>query len=201
MLCVCDTSGSMTWMGGNSTVKPIDVAISLSIYCAERIGGDFKNHYISFSSRPQFIEIEGTDFVDKVERIYETNLCDNTDLEKVFDLLKAASLKAKPEDRLDTIVVISDMQIDAMSNWRNEYQVETGMEKIRKDWEMWGLKLPRLVYWNVNASKPVVLDKDNGVSYVSGCSPVLFESILSGKTGWNLCLDKLLSDRYSKVII
>ena len=61
------------------------------MYCAERIGGPFKDHYISFASRPQFIKIEGVDFVDKVRRIYKTNLCDSTNLEAAFDLvLKAA---------------------------------------------------------------------------------------------------------------
>ena len=86
MMCVVDTSGSMYG-------TPIDIAISLGMYCAEKIGEPFKNHYISFSSKPQLISIEGVDFVDKVRRIYETNLCDNTDLEAVFNLLLATAKK------------------------------------------------------------------------------------------------------------
>ena len=62
MMCVVDTSGSMT---GQEADAPINVAISLGMYCAERLGGPFKNHYISFSSRPKLIKIEGIDFVDK----------------------------------------------------------------------------------------------------------------------------------------
>ena len=84
MMCVVDTSGSMT---GSEASAPINVAISLGMYCAERIGGPFKDYYISFSSRPQLVHIEGADFVDKVERIYRTNLCENTDLPAVFNML------------------------------------------------------------------------------------------------------------------
>lgn len=198
MMCVVDTSGSMTWGGGG--VLPIDVAISLGMYCAERLGGAFKDHYISFSSRPQLIKVEGVDFVDKVKRIYRTNLCENTDIKATFDLLKNVALKSKVEDIPKTIVIISDMQIDRMScgGW-NENTTATEMERIRREWAAVGLTLPNLVYWNVNASKNTILDVGRGVTFVSGCSPVIFEQILAGKTGYELMLDKLMSARYAEV--
>jgi hypothetical protein len=198
MMCVVDTSGSMC---GGSASAPINVAIGLGMYCAERIGGDFKNHYISFSSRPQFINIEGVDFVDKVQRIYRTNLCDNTDLGAVFKMLKEASLKAKPEDRLDTIVVISDMQIDYMSEWSSE-ETLTEMECIHKEWADAGLEMPRLVYWNVNAGGNAnILDKSPYVSFVSGFSPTVFKQILTGKNGIDLMRETLLNERYDRIAI
>jgi hypothetical protein len=198
MMCVVDTSGSM-W--GYEADAPIKVAISLGMYCAERVGGPFKDHYISFSSRPQFIRVEGVDFVDKVRRIYETNLCQNTNLEAVFKLLKNATLNAKPKDRLDTVVVISDMQIDCMSDWNSDDEVKTEMERIREDWEKDGLVLPKLVYWNVNAfGSANILDLGPNVSYVSGCSPTIFQSVLTGKTGYDLMLDALIgTDRYEVI--
>lgn len=67
-LCMIDTSGSM--MG-----TPIEVATSIGMYCAERAKGPFAGHYISFSSKPQLIEVKGVDFCDKVDRIVRTNLC------------------------------------------------------------------------------------------------------------------------------
>ena len=76
-LAMVDTSGSM--MG-----TPMNVAVSLGLYCAERAGGPFANHYISFSSRPQLIECEGIDFVDKTQRIMRSNLCENTNIEAAF---------------------------------------------------------------------------------------------------------------------
>ena len=201
MMCVVDTSGSMTWGQGN--VMPIDVAIGLGMYCAERVGGPFKNHYISFSSRPQLIKIEGVDFYDKVRRIYRTNLCDNTNLVATFNMLKEATLEAKPEDRLDTVVVISDMEIDNMTypRWSKE-QTATVMEQVRKDWESSGLKMPRLVYWNVNARNDTFLDLGPNVSFCSGASPVLFKQIVTGKTGWDLFLEAVgNNERYSVVTV
>jgi hypothetical protein len=209
MLCVCDTSGSMR---GGAAAAPINVAIGLSMYCAERIGGPFKNHYISFSSRPQLIETKGVDFVDKVKRIYDTNLCENTNLVAVFNLLKDTALKAnvKKEDMPETIVVISDMEIDAGTSpccWRkyNDFKrwttksASTEMEKIREEWAAAGLTLPRIVYWNVNATTDIILDSGPDVTFVSGASPIIFKSVITGKTGIDIMLEVLLNDRYANI--
>lgn len=198
MMCVVDTSGSMT---GAEASAPINVAIGLGMYCAERIGGAFKDHYISFSSKPQLIKIEGVDFVDKVRRIYRTNLCQNTDIEATFRMLKNVALASKPEDVPETIVIISDMQIDGMSvgGWSSD-KTATEMEKIRKDWEREGLKCPKLVYWNVRARNNTILDSGEDVTFVSGMSPVIFEQVISGVTGYDLMLEKLSSERYKDII-
>lgn len=198
MMCVVDTSGSMT---GAEASAPINVAIGLGMYCAERVGGAFKDHYISFSSKPQLIKIEGVDFVDKVRRIYRTNLCQNTDIEATFKMLKNVALASKPEDVPETIVIISDMQIDSMSvgRWSSD-KTATEMEKIRKDWEREGLKCPKLVYWNVRARNNTILDSGEDVTFVSGMSPVIFEQVISGVTGYDLMLEKLSSERYKDII-
>lgn len=194
MICVCDTSGSMRG-------TPLDVAIGLSMYCAERIGGPFKNHYISFSSRPQLIKIEGIDFVDKVERIYRTNLCENTNIKATFDMLKKAALNAKPEDRPDTVCIISDMQIDSMSVGRwNSDTTMTEMELIRQEWAAAGLECPRLVYWNVDARNNTILDAGPNVSFVSGFSPTTFKQVVTGITGWDLMIQTICSERYEAIV-
>lgn len=211
ILCVVDTSASMT---GSQASAPINVAISLGIYAGERCTGPFKNHYISFSTRPQLIKIEGVDFVDKVARIYKTNLCETTNLCGVFDLLKNIAL-SNPEsikDLPDTIVVISDMEIDAGSRgntWNRQYDFKgwttetaaTEMETIRKDWAKYGLKLPHLVYWNVEARHNNILDAGPNVSFVSGCSPIIFQQVCKGVSGYTLMLDKLMSNRYEQIKI
>jgi hypothetical protein len=108
------------------------------------------------------------------------------------------------KDIPETICVISDMEIDAMSDWgrgywNDERPVETEMDNVRKKWAAHGHKMPRLIYWNVQARENTILDEDESVTYVSGASPVIFESILTGKTGWDLCLEKLLSERYAQI--
>ena len=207
IMCVVDTSGSMTCAGYGT--RPIDVAISLSLYMAERNKGEFANHYISFASEPQLIECEGIDFVDKVLRIYKTNLIDNTNLDAVFALLKETVLKNPKAQLPERIIVISDMEIDEGTEcyWSRGQQhrtwtsknTQTNMEAIREEWAKDGLQLPKLVYWNVCARNNIILDGGDDVSFVSGASPVLFEQICKGVTGWELCLDKLLSERYSLI--
>ena len=206
MLCVVDTSSSMQ---GSEAAAPINIAISLGMYAGERARGPFKDHYISFSSRPQLIRIEGVDFVDKVRRIYATNLCENTNINLVFDLLKDMVLtgKAKKEDLPETIVILSDMQIDSGSGsggwyrqdaWTSE-TAASEMEKIRQQWEIAGLKLPKLVYWCIESRDNTVLDCGPNVTLCSGASPILFEQIMQGVTGLDLMKQKLLSDRYKNI--
>ena len=204
MMCVIDTSGSMQG-------RPINVAISLGLYCAERMTGPFANHYISFASRPQLIKTEGIDFVDKVARIYKTNLCDNTNLNAVFDLLlnTAMNKNVKEADIPKTIVVISDMEIDDGTyeyNYRNRYArcwkedtAATEMEKIRQKWANYGLQLPKLVYWNVDARNNTILDAGPNVSFVSGMSPTVFRQVLTGKTGYDLMLETITAKRYEVI--
>lgn len=206
-ICVCDTSGSMAG-------TPINVAISLSLYCAERAGGPFANHYISFASRPQLIETNGVDFVDKVRRIYDTNLVDNTDIEAVFDLLLNNAIKnnCTQEEIPQNIVIISDMQVDAARGVGRHYNyntnrwevtpnipMETLMESIRRKWMTNGYQLPHLVYWNVDARDNTILDGGNNVSYVSGFSPSIFRTILTGKTNYDLMLEVLNDKRYAVI--
>ena len=205
MLCVVDTSGSMC---GNEASAPINVAISLGMYAAERAGGPFKNCYISFSSRPQLINIEGVDFVDKVRRIYRTNLCENTDLVATFDMLLAIADRpdVKEEDVPNSIVVISDMEIDYGAFHRigrawTKDNMATEMEWVRQKWINHGHKPPRLTYWNVQARQNNILDLGPNVSYVSGMSPSIFTQIMTGKSGWDLMIETLMSDRYKTIKI
>jgi hypothetical protein len=198
-IAVVDTSGSMV---RSDAAAPINVAISLGLYCAERMGGPFANHYISFSSRPQLIETSGVDFVDKVKRIYDTNLVSDTNIEATFDLLLNTAImnKCSQDEIPQNIIVISDMEFNSGTCYiRNG--ITTLMEEIAEKWARFGYIMPHLIYWNVDARQNNI-PQDMGigrVSYVSGMSPSIFESILSGKTGYDLMMDKLNSKRYEVI--
>lgn len=205
-LAVVDTSGSM-W--GTDASAPINVAISLGLYCAERAKGPFAGHYVSFSSRPQLVECAGVDFCDKVQRIWRTNLCENTNIEATFDMLlnTAIANNCSQDDLPQNIIVISDMEFDQgtdyYSHWNraNTYNPKTLMESIRDKWARAGYRLPHLIYWNCQARQNNI-PEDIGcglISYVSGMSPSIFEQIMSGKTGYMLMMEKLDSPRYSVI--
>ena len=210
-LAVVDTSGSMV---SNAANAPINIAISLGLYCAEKAKGPFAGYYVSFSSRPQLIATEGVDFCDKVQRIYRTNLCENTNLEATFNMLLNTAIqnRCKQEDLPDTIIVISDMQIDSGSEfrpggyWSNPNRlsevrgrVKTMMEQMRIRWANAGYTLPKLIYWNVDAREDTILDDGPNVSYVSGASASIFNQIMSNKTGQALMFEVLDSKRYEVI--
>lgn len=198
-LAVVDTSGSMTWGCGGAL--PIDVAISLGMYFAEKAKGPFAHHYISFSSNPQLIKIKGEDFCDKVTRIYKTNLCANTNIAKTFDLILNTAIdnNCSQEELPEHLIIISDMEFDYMVDDVKSSRVETLLETIKRKWKEAGYDMPKLIFWNVNASTPNIPMEasDKNVTYVSGCSPVLFDAILSEKTGIDLMYEKLDSERYN----
>lgn len=201
-VAVVDTSASMI-------SKPMAVAISLGLYCAEKCGKDspFYNHYITFSRTARLIETEGVDFVDKVKRIVKQNLCENTNINSVFDLILKTALKngLKNEDLPENIIIISDMEFDecavstATYNF-NHFEPQTEMEKIKQNFELYGYKMPKLIFWNVDArTNNIPMKDENGITFVSGYSPIVFDMIMKGKSGKDLMLEKLNSKRYSVI--
>ena len=92
------------------------------------------------------------------------------------------------------------MEIDGggLGYWFDEdNHMLTDMELMRHKWEMEGFIMPKLVYWNVDARNNNILDLSPDVSYVSGCSPIIFEQVMTGKTGYDLMLQTLNTDRYA----
>jgi hypothetical protein len=205
-IAVVDTSGSMT---RSDAAAPINVAISLGLYCAEKAQGPFANHYISFASRPQLIETDGVDFCDKVQRIYRTNLIDDTNIEAVFDLLLDTAIRnnCSQDDLPQNVIIISDMEFNmaVSGGWRNTSRVnrdnvETVLEGKAREWAARGYQMPHLIFWNVDARQNNIPMLGNGpISFVSGMSPSIFETIMSGKTGYDLMMEKLNSERYACV--
>jgi hypothetical protein len=58
--------------------------------------------------------------------------------------------------------------------------------------------MPKLIYWNVDARQAYIpMIGNHYVSYVSGFSPSIFKSILTGKTGWDLMLEAIDCERYA----
>lgn len=203
-IAVVDTSGSM--LSGYASVAPIDVAISLGMYCALKGEGPFKDHYISFSREAKLVEIKGQDFVEKVGRIYDDGLYENTNIESVFNLLhKTIKDYNIPNDKIpEYVIIISDQQYDSATSddyWHtNNTPPQTTLERIRAAWEAEGIKCPKMIFWNVNAETPTIpaLGGDT-YSYVSGFSPAIFKQIMSNKMGEELMLETICADRYKDI--
>lgn len=205
-MAIVDTSGSMC---GSEASAPINVAISLGMYCAEKAKGPFQNHFISFESNPHFIEVEGVDFCDKVYRVSRAPWGGSTNIEGAFDMmLDVAITNHCTQDEIpQNLIVISDMEFNYCvssnayrSSWGGGGVNDTLFEKMRAKWAAHGYAMPHLVFWNVQARQNNIPMRDEAnVSYVSGMSPVIYEMLLSGKTAQDLMYEKLDSERYAPI--
>ena len=191
-ICVVDTSGSMAG-------EPMNVAISLGMYCADKCRGPFQGNFITFSSNPEMQKITGVDIFEKVRNISRSNWQMNTDLEAVFDLIlnTAKNAGCKQEDMPSKLYIISDMQFDeargdgdysefnffAGHYERKTRTKKTFMQSMKAKYENAGYTMPAIVYWNVRASECGMFQETfegENCCMVSGYSPSLFEAVMNG---------------------
>ena len=201
-MCVVDTSGSM-W--GSDASAPINVAISLGLYCAEKARGPYHGNFITFSSNPAFVKTEGVDFCDKVSRMSKAEWGGSTNIEAAFDLILDVAVKnhLTQDDLPKNLIIISDMEFNycVTSNSFRSNIKETFFEIMANKWAAYGYKMPKLTFWNVNAMQSNIPMRDDGnVNYVSGMSPVIFEQVMKGLGAYDLMMDKLNSDRYAPIV-
>ncbi|HPE70131.1 MAG TPA: DUF2828 family protein [Thermotogota bacterium] len=177
-LPVIDVSGSMTTrIAPNLTA--LMVSVSLGLYLAEHNKGIFKDQFVTFSARPEMHKVHGT-LEQRLEQIENANWGMNTDIEAVFDLiLNAAQAHKVPQNEMPSVILIlSDMQFD---------QATTGtpaLAMIAHKYERAGYKRPEVVFWNLcdrPGNIPATLN-DTGVGLVSGFSPSIVKTLLSGET-------------------
>ena len=196
-IAVVDVSGSMSG-------TPMEMAISLGLYLAEKNKGAFKNHFITFESNPHLVEVEGTDFVSKVMNIQNASWGGSTNIEKTFDLILNTAIKHKlPQSELpERIVIISDMEFDHIESGWYGYSNKTNFQVIEEKFKAAGYEMPRLVFWNVDARQtniPMTMEKN--VQLVSGPSPRLFEQILKDISAYELMLEILNNKIYDCITI
>lgn len=204
-IAICDVSGSMVG-------QPLNAAVAMSAYIAERGKGPFQNHFITFSSNPKLVRFEGIDIADKFIRASNADWGMNTNIEAAMEmLLQVAIQNDVPADEVPSVLYIfSDMEFDACmtcgpaasgrySSGINVKNPETLFETIAKRWKAHGYQLPRVVFWNLNARNNNIPAMNGRFSCVSGFNMNMVETILSGKDGVSLMYEKLDSERYAVI--
>lgn len=210
VLPVVDVSGSMSCSaGGNDNLTCMDVAISLGMYISERNEGNFKDAFVTFSSNPQLQYLKGT-LEQRLNQLRRAEWGMSTDINAVFELiLNQAKMYNIPQDKMPTkILILSDMQFNSATNsrWGNQSDWNpSAQDMIESKYEDAGYNKPDVVYWNLNASMgnfPVEFDK-MGTAMVSGFSPSILKSLLSGKsmTPESILMETVGSERYSLITI
>lgn len=204
-ICVADGSGSMTSKIGNTTVSALNVANALAIYFAERCSGQFKDKYITFSNRPQLVDLSsGNSLHDRIGIALTHNEVADTNIEAVFDLILQTAINANmKQDELPTnILILSDMEFNMATRSYSRSLNEKLFATIAKRFAEHGYKLPRLVFWNILSRTGTIPVKENelGVALVSGFSPAVVNMVLSNSTDPFECLlEQLNSERYKAV--
>jgi hypothetical protein len=121
--------------------------------------------------------------------------CSNTDIYSTMKLIlnTAKKNKYKQSQMPSAILIISDMAFDAHPGHSNYYwgtdrysspfnYDKTLFEKIRIEYKAAGYKLPKLIFWNVNARGTTtvpVQENELGLSLVSGFSANIFKMVMS----------------------
>ncbi len=175
-------------------------ALSLALYTSEKNTGPFGGYFITFSAKPELQKVVGSNIREKIMNISRAQWDMNTNLQAVFDLVLTNALKskAKQKDMPAQILIISDMEFDCCGPMTNFQTIEAKYKSA-------GYEIPQIVFWNVNSRQnnvPVTADKQ-GVLLVSGASPSVFKTLLSGKqyTPIDQMLETLNSSQYDKVLI
>lgn len=214
-IVVADGSGSMMVTIGKTGVSALEVANSLAIYFAERSSGQFKDQYITFSERPQLVDLSnGKNLLEKLRIAKNHNEVANTNVEAVFDLILATAINKHMEqsELPANILIISDMEFDSCAiknsdpydtyGWGRIESTSTLFEEISKRYTDAGYRIPRLVFWNVDSrtSTIPVRENDLGVALVSGFSPNIVKMVMSGKLDpYDCLLEAVNAERYQPV--
>ena len=171
ILPMIDVSGSM--MG-----QPLAVAISLGMYLSERTKGEFKDLFLTFSENPELVRLQGDSVAERLRNISQADWGMSTDFTKAYQHILdiAVHHDVVPESMPTMLLVLSDMQF-------NDSQRDvTHFTHMKEEYEKAGYKLPKIVFWNLDAhmGTPAECD-DDSVAMVSGFSPSIMKAVLNAE--------------------
>jgi hypothetical protein len=177
-----DVSGSMVARISKS-LTCMDVAVSLGLYLADKNRGPFKDTFLTFSSTPQLVRIKGN-VVEKMRQMSNADWEMSTSLDRALDIILSTAVEhgVTQAQMPQMLLILSDMQFNAYEHVDTQSQPLSAIEMIRVKYAKAGYRMPAVVFWNLNgsyANVPVAYDA-TGVAMVSGYSPQVLTSVLSG---------------------
>lgn len=190
-LVVADVSASMAG-------RPMSVSVSLALYFAERNTGIFNGYFMTFSSSSDLVEVVGDTLAERLNMIKTADWGLNTNLEAAFkSILKAAKSSGKGQLGMPKVLyIISDMEFDVCTQ-----ADKTIFDNAKKKFAKAGLKLPHVVFWNVQSRQdqlPATI-LDGEVTLISGASQMAFNYAIGAKSPERLMLEVINSERYKKI--
>lgn len=205
ILPLVDVSGSMSCFAGGpkskSTVRCIDVAVSLGLYLADKNKGAFKDTFCTFSGKPELLNLQGN-VIQKAEQMEKSSWQMNTNVcaafEQILDVAKKGGVSDAEMPRV--LLLLSDMQFD--SGYINGVD-HTALSAMKMKYEQAGYTMPKVVFWNINANDNVpVKHNANGVALVSGFSPTIVRNVLQANDKFDpetIMMETIMNPRYDLV--
>ena len=203
-IAMIDVSGSMTG-------QPMDAAIGMGIYVAQKSQGAFANHFITFSSQPSLLEIEGDNIVEQVYNVKRAPWGGSTNIEAAFDLILDAAVRNNlPQSELPSkFYIFSDMEFDMArrgSIWSFHERKplpskETLIESIDKKWREAGYEMPKILFWNLDARQNNIPAIGEKYTYISGFSMSQMQQIFGEVDAITLMLNVLNAPRYAELTL
>jgi len=203
ILPLVDVSGSMTTRAGapaggvTTTTSCLEVAVSLGLYLADKNKGKFKDTFLTFSSQPQLLHLQGN-ILDKIKQMVQSKWEMSTNLHAALDkILQTACEGNVPQEEMPgVLLILSDMQFDQCTD-----HDDSAMEMINRKYAEAGYKVPNIVFWNLNANDNVPVKYDTrGAALVSGFSPSIVKSVLAADmddfTPEAIMLKTIMNSRY-----
>ena len=140
-----------------------------------------------------------------VERLRSMEWGGSTNLQGVFDMVleRAKRVKLDQSEMPKCIVIVSDMEFNQCDSR------QTNFETIKSKFQLFGYKMPTLVFWNVRSSSstqqfPVSATED-GVILLSGFSAAIMQELLTdGLTNinpWKIVRRIIDSDVYKNIVV
>lgn len=169
-IVMADVSGSMYG-------RPLATSIGLAIYFAERNIGAYHNLFMTFSGNPTVVTLKGETLYQKIYNVKNEDWGMNTNLWTAFNKVLDIAIKGEvPQKEMPkSIVVISDMEIDACGNSDWSFY-----DKMSEKFKKYGYQIPNIIFWNVD-SRNNVFHADStrkGVQLCSGQSIATFEQLM-----------------------
>jgi hypothetical protein len=153
---------------------------------------------LTFSKDPELLHLKGN-IIQKIQQMNSSKWDMNTNLHSAFNkILNVARKGNVPEEEMpSTVLILSDMQFDACTRYD-----DTAIQMIRRKYEEAGYNVPNVVFWNLRATDNVpVKFNEQGVALVSGFSPSIMKSVLSGDmenlTPLGVMMNTIMVDRYN----
>lgn len=209
LIVVRDGSGSMLIrVDQKSRVRALDVATALAIYTSEHLPGALENKFITFSSKPQLVDLTNCkSLYEKIKVCNSYGDCSNTDIERTFDLLlNVVSKNNMKQEEIPDVLIISDMEFDGATTYcysGGSRPSQTLFDHIADKWKTAGYDMPKLIFWNVNSRTNTIPVKQNsnGVALISGFSQNTVKMAMSNELDPFKALTKvLLSKRYEQIV-